>query len=370
MTATQKPVVLVTGFPRAELAARLARQLLETQSEHDVVCVVSEIARPQAETWWEALSPQAQARVRFLEGADDAMDLGLSGRELKELAARVRVIHHCAGHSYAGGEKSQIDRACVTATSEALEVAELATDLERFVHWSSTSAVGDDHGAVVEDRLLEPESDTLARARFRAERMVRDAAEQVPITVLRPSMIVGDSHTGETERFDGPYLLIRALLNSPDDLRLPVPGSGDALLNCVPIDYAVAAGLAITSSSASLGRAFHIIDPQPPTVREAFELFAALTGRPKPERSLPGPLAKALLRAPGILGVGQAPRGLIDDLGRAVRYDDRNARPLLDMAGLRCPSLRSYAETLIEFVQNNPRSRVPSRPPAPQPNPG
>ena len=36
-----------------------------------------------------------------------------------------------------------------------------------------------------------------------------------PATVYRPAIVVGDSHTGATQKFDGPYYVIRWLLKQP-----------------------------------------------------------------------------------------------------------------------------------------------------------
>ena len=47
--------------------------------------------------------------------------------------------------------------------------------------------------------------------KFQAEVWVRELLDRVPTTILRPAIVVGDSRTGETEKFDGPYYILRAL---------------------------------------------------------------------------------------------------------------------------------------------------------------
>ena len=65
------------------------------------------------------------------------------------------------------------------------------------------------------------------------------AAASLPVTVYRPASVVGDSRTGEIDRFDGPYYLGILLVTSPLVAPLPLPGNGVAPLNVVPVDYLV-----------------------------------------------------------------------------------------------------------------------------------
>ena len=37
----------------------------------------------------------------------------------------------------------------------------------------------------------------------------------MPTSVYRPAIVVGDSHTGDTQKFDGPYFLLQWLLRQP-----------------------------------------------------------------------------------------------------------------------------------------------------------
>ena len=62
---------------------------------------------------------------------------------------------------------------------------------------------------------------------------------ELPIAIVRPTQIVGDSRTGEVDRFDGPYLLILLILSAPQDFPVLLPARGDTPMNLVPIDFVV-----------------------------------------------------------------------------------------------------------------------------------
>jgi nucleoside-diphosphate-sugar epimerase len=281
------------------------------------------------------------------------MDLGLSGREIVELAKEVDFIHHCAAITYLGVEPDAARHLNVDGTREVIELAPEADPLERLVHWSTALVSGARRGYVLEDELDASAGfrNPIETTRYEAEVLVRRAARQVPTTILRPSIVVGDSVSGEIDRLEGPYLLVLLMLNAPMDLRMPLPGRGDIPLNVVPIDYVVDAGYAIAKDRRSLGKTFHLVDPEPVTARRVFELIAQAAGRPVPRGFLPTNLATALLRTPGLERFAHVPRAFLEQLATEVVYDDRNAREILDELDLRCPPFESYVGVMVEYVR-------------------
>ena len=215
-------------------------------------------------------------------------------------------------------------------------------------------------GRVAEGELIRPASfrSLVEETRFRGEQLMRDAMGQVPVTILRPSIMVGDSVTGETDRLEGPYLLILLMLSSPIDLRVPLPGRGEQPLNLVPIDYVIEAGIAIANDGRSAGRTFHLVDENPLTVRRVFELIADAAGRPRPVGNLPTNLATALLRTPGLQRFSQMPRAFLEQLATDVSYDARNTRELLAGTGIECPSAATYVKVMVEHVRQAQAERA------------
>ncbi len=349
----RRRVALVTGFPTSFLATRVVSKLLREELELELVLIVQERSMERAEALLRARTDAERRRVRLLEGDAAAMDLGLSGREIVELAREVDFIHHCAAITYLGVEHDAARQLNVQGTREVIELATDADHLERLVHWSTALVSGARRGYVLEDELDASSGfrNPIEKTRFEAEVLVRRAADRVPTTILRPSIMVGDSVTGEIDRLEGPYLLVLLMLNAPMDLRMPLPGRGDIPLNLVPIDYVVDAGYAIAKDRRSLGKTFHLVDPEPVTARRVFELIARAAGRPSPRGFLPANLATALLRTPGLERFAHVPRAFLEQLATEVVYDDRNAREILDELDIRCPPLTSYVEVMVEYVR-------------------
>jgi nucleoside-diphosphate-sugar epimerase len=280
----------------------------------------------------------------------------MAGKRFVELARRIDVIHHCTCANYGGVFGEAERRWYVGSTGEVLELAAAGEGkLTRLIHWSSALLFQPQNGRVTEGDTQRPNA-FRSRAddmRYRAELLVRDNMSRVPTTILRPTIIVGDSKSGEMDKLEAPYALLQIVTNSPRDLRLPVPGSGDQPCHFVPIDYVIEAGLAIADNPRSAGRTFHISDERPSSVGHVFELIAEAADRPATGPSFTRNLAALLLHAPGLERISQVPRGFLDLLASEVFYDARNARELLAGTGIECPPVSSYIKTLVTRVRRD-----------------
>ena len=364
--------VLLTGLPSSFLAKKLLPKLA-SDGRRKLLCLVPSNFVQQAEQLLAELPVADRDHVQLVVGDVAAMDLGLSGSAYMELAHGLREIYHCPAATQPGVDRRVAETLNIGGAAEILELAEAGGNVERIVYFSSALVSGKRHGHVFESELIPPAAhrNQVEETLFRAEVVMREAMDHLPITILRPSIVVGDSVTGEIDRLEGPYLLILLMLSAPADLRVPLPGRGDTALNLVPIDYVVDAGLSIANDPRSIGRTFHLIDSNPPTARRVFELIAEEVGRPGPVGSLPTQVATALLRTPGLDRFSHIPRAFLEQLATDVEYDERNTRELLSGSGIRCPPAASYLKVMVDHVRTEQRKRAessrPSRAPTPPP---
>jgi len=350
--------VLITGFPSFR-GRKMAEQLLSSSPGTDVAAIVHPKLVEEASGFLSQLEPAARERVTLYEGDAAAIDLGLSGRELRELSSRVTRIHHVAQVTYPGVSRRLAEDVNVGAMREIIEFARVCPRLENLIVHSSAQVSGGRTGLVLEDELGARQSfrsvveETLARA----ERLARSVSGELPITVLRPTQIVGDSRTGEVDRFDGPYLLILLILSAPQELPVLLPARGDVPMNLVPIDYVVAAADHIGRSPDAVGKTFHLTDPRPLTVRQVFQLVAQSGGRRLPGGFIPSRVTKALLGTPGLRWVSKSPRAFVDTITTPVRYDTRNTDAVLAGSAVHCPPFESYVDALVAFVKQRVQER-------------
>jgi thioester reductase-like protein len=354
----QEAVVLLTGFPSFR-ARKMLEHLLAVEPNTRVYAVIRLKFAREAEAALAQLSKEQRERVVPLEGDAAAMDLGLSGAEYRRLAEEIHRVHHLAQVTYSGASRAMAEQVNIGAMREIIEFGSCCKNLRSIVVHSSAMVSGNREGLVRESELEmgqsfhSPVEETLALA----ERLARAAMSRLPIVVLRPTVVVGDSISGEVDRFDGPYLGILLLVSSPQDLPVPLPTRGDALLHLVPIDFVVRAACHIGRQSGAIGRTVHLADPRPLTVRRVFELCAASGGKRLPGGFIPSRVTKALLSTPGLSALAKSPRAFVDTLATPVRYDTQNAEELLAGSGITCPPFESYVDAVVGYVRRRVQER-------------
>lgn len=386
-------VVLITGFP-SFAARKMLEHILEAEPRTLVYAVVLAAFAEQARAVVDALDERqaagageqeqaagageqgqaagagegerratpplrARERVVLIEGDAAAMDLGLSGAEFRQLAREVDRIHHLAHASYLGVEPEIARALNVIGTAEVIELGRACASLECLVHYSTALVAGDRRGVVYEDELECGQGfrSVVEETRMQAEVVARRAMRDVPIAVVRPTTVIGDSGTGEIDRMDGLYLLVLLIIAAPAEIAIPLPGRGDAPLNVVPVDFVVRAAHAIGLNPRAPGRTFHLADPRPLPARRVFDLVARVSGRRAARGHIPSNLARALLRTPGIERFVRSPRAFVEQLTTPVRYDTRNADQALEGTGIACPPFDGYVDALVAAVQDRLRER-------------
>ncbi|MSP17773.1 MAG: NAD-dependent epimerase/dehydratase family protein [Myxococcales bacterium] len=346
-------VAFVTGFP-AFTARRVAAQLLATDPRARLALLVREKFARDAERFLAELPDDAGRRAEIVVGDVCDMDLGLSGAEYRELAAHTTTIHHLAGIYHLGVERAVAERVNVEGTRGVIELAGECRRLRRLCHYSTAQVSGKRKGVVLEEELESGQTffNAYEATKFAGEKLARAAARRLPVTILRPGVIVGDSRTGEIDRFDGPYYLLRLIVASPEGVRLPLPGRGAAPLHIVPVDYVTDAALALSRDERAAGGTFHLTDPNPLPARRIYELIAERAQRRPPRGFLPGRLARAVMRAPGLERFARAPRTFLEGMDHLVFYNTRRTQALLAGTGIECPPFESYVEHLVRYVRD------------------
>jgi thioester reductase-like protein len=301
----------------------------------------------------EDLAALGAERAEVVEGDVEHMHLGLSGAEFKALARDVTDVWHLAARSHLGSGRSEMRRVNVEGTRNVLDLCVAARRLRRLNHFSTAFVSGDRVGVILEDELAMGQRfhNTYEETKLQAELLVRRAQAELPATIYRPSIVVGDSRTGEIDRFEGPYALAILLVASPVAVPLPLPGDAVAPLNVVPVDFAVDAAISISENPAGAGRTVHVVDPSPLSARRVYEMIADRAGKKLPAVSVPSRLFQALLQRPLVERLSRTHRPAIEYVNHLAIYNCRNLLELLDGTGIQCPPITSYLDRLIEFVQ-------------------
>lgn len=349
---TRSRSVLVTGLP-SHVSRVLLLQMAQSEPESQFFALVPEHLV-------ERLHERAGTlpdNVTVLVGDTVAMDLGLSGVEYNEIIDVVTDVYHLASIVYLGINYRAARAVNVRGTLNVLQAASEMKHIERFNHFSTAFVAGDRTGVILEEELDEGQRfrNAFERTKFEAEQVVARWRERVPVSVYRPSLIVGDSQTGriDPDRMDGPYTLMKAMLQAPADVPIPLPGKGDKPLNLVPVDWVCAAVYALSLEPDGVGKTFHLTDPNPLPARRVFELVAQAAGRAAPRGRLPYRAARALLQLPGIERIFRRERQFLDEFNQLALFNSLETTTLLDGHGLPCPSFSSYVGNLVEYLADS-----------------
>src|SRR5205085_11081836 len=117
----------------------------------------------------------------------------------------------------------------------------------------------------------------------------------------------------------------------------------------------------VARSQGAAGKTFHLVDPDPLAARAVFEGVAEHARTEKPRGHIPRPLARAVLRTPGLSRLGRGPLAFLDMLDHAVHYDSTNTARALAGTGVTCPRLDDYLAVLVRHVLDvsRPAQREP-----------
>jgi long-chain acyl-CoA synthetase len=330
-----------TGFVGQELLGRM----LDRGDRHVHALVRAEDDRAAAERL-----PRHE-RLSAWPADIERRGLGLGGRRADALAERVTTVVHCAASVSFSMGLSDSRRVNVDGTRRMAELAERCAQrgegLERFSYVSTAYVAGAHRGSFDEADLDVGQDfrNPYERSKFEAERLLRERSTGLPLQVLRPSIVVGDSRTGWTSSFNVLYPPLRAFARGA----IPaLPARRRAPVDVVPVDY-VAEAVDRLAREGPDGT-FHLVAGRnATTVGGLMELASRRFDRPAPPVFPPG-LYRRLVQPVMRQRMGQARREALARMevyfpyfSMRVRFADRRLAP--------APPVEGYFDRLLDFAE-------------------
>ncbi len=351
--------LLMTGFP-GFLGSALLPRILDRRDGVQAVCVVQPHHLGTAEERLqriEAAQPQIAGRTLLVTGDITEPELGVDP-DHAELLDQVTEVWHLAAVYDLAAPPELAQRVNVDGTARVLEFCWDRPSFERLQYVSTCYVSGRYRGRFTEDMLDEGQSfhNHYDSTKFAAEKLVREAMEQgLPATIYRPGIVVGDSRTGETQKYDGPYYIARFLRRQLLPVAVLPAVNGDHTTGVVPRDFVIEAMDQLSVLETSVGRTYALTDPEPPTNREVAELFADRLGKRLAWVPLPLGLTKAALtHVPGLEWLLGLPAETIDYFEAPTTYATDHTLADLAGTGVECPPFASYAGRLLDFMEDHP----------------
>ena len=213
--------------------------------------------------------------------------LGIPEAEYKNLCAITEQIIHCASDtSFAERKRDIVFKSNVSSLEGILEFAANAD--VNFFHYISTAYVAGANVTFCKESISSSTGflNVYEESKAQAEKIIASFCKKysIPCTIIRPSIVYGDSHTGRSLKFNALYFPLKSLkfvrdiylndlknnggkksekygifIDDEGYLRMPLriylPKKG--ALNLIPVDYFVNATMKIIAKTSS-GGIFHL----------------------------------------------------------------------------------------------------------------
>lgn len=349
--------ILITGFP-GFLSNHLVRHLAEsTPAPLELLCLrnTESAARRQLRHLDEQQPGLAQ-RTSIWSGDITEPKLGLGSADYTQLSERVGIVYHLAAlYDLAVAERVAYE-VNVGGTVHLLDFCEACDDLRQLNYISTCYVAGERTGTIYEDELDvgQHHKNHYEATKFWAEVEVQRRWRHIPTAIFRPGIVIGDSKTGATTKYDGPYYVFQLLHGLPEWLPVPNIGSGDAVVNLVPVDF-VAQALAHLGLRHELHtQVYHLADPEPMGASEIVDGVLQRMGRRPTMGRLPAAWVDRALKNGTIEQWTGVPRQALTYFNHDAYFDTTHAREALSEQQITCPPLSAYLDRIVDFFLRHP----------------
>lgn len=244
----------------------------------------------------------------------------------------------------------------VDGTHNMLELCKSLRSNPIFIYFSTCYVSGRRKGVILEDELTHSAGfkNYYEETKYEAEVVVRNYMNDgLKAIIIRPSIVVGDSKTGETPKFDGVYFVFIAL-NKFKKLPFGPPKIARAVarVNIVPVDYVVDVSYhLIKNFKNSLGKTFHVCDPMPLVADEFYEICSKkIIGR-VPFVSVNKKLFSFTIKF--FKKWFPIPSECISYFIHECCYDCSNTLEALKETDISCPHVNQYLDNLIDYFNRS-----------------
>ena len=315
------------------------------------------------------------ARIRVLRGDISQPDFGLRTEDHNKLAGQTTHIIHCAASVKLNMSLGHARATAVVPTRTVLDLGRRcaqAGTLRKIDLVSTVGVWGRTPGRMPERRLPEVGDfhNTYEAAKAEAERVIWSEGGGLPITVHRPSMVVGESGSGRVIHFQVFYHLCEFLAGARTFGIMP--DLGQTKLDTVPVDWVADVIRWSSNHPEAAGRILHLCSGPDgaialPRLQERVRLAWQTHGRKLPRlRSVNRRLLERLVPIIGAVAgerTRRALRGLppvLAYLAEDQGFSNVETARMLGAAGLPVPSVESYLDPILRYyLDSRDQRRAP-----------
>ena len=348
--------IFLTGFP-GFIAGRLVERLAEKDTQFFLLVQPKFLkAAETAVTRIAFETGVALENFALVKGDITLTALGIPAEDLETIKNETTDVFHLAAVYDLAVDRDIAFAVNLEGTKNINEFARAIPDLKRYNYVSTCYVAGKRTGKILETELEHDKGfrNFYEETKYLAEIEVEDLKNELPVTIYRPSVVVGDSETGETAKYDGIYYLIQYLRKWPSLLRTINVGNDRVRLNLVPVDFVVEGIAVLSQDEKADGKTVALADSAPLTTAEKFDLIAQNLSAKRSLIHPPEKLIEFSLMTPISPPITGLPSYAVPYFFLSQTYDTAVAEELLGPHGVKCPNFGDYVGNLIDFVEKHP----------------
>ncbi|MDX5475187.1 MAG: SDR family oxidoreductase [Bacillaceae bacterium] len=344
---------MFTGFP-GFLCNELVKEILQNKNDvKEMIFLVLPSMKKKA-NYFLGLFKKDYPTINFTIIEGDITERYQQWGAMKRIQDIHYVFHLAAIYDLAVKEKVA-NSVNVDGTKNILEWLKTLQSLERFVYFSTAYVAGKREGIIYENELIKNQTfkNHYEKTKYLAEVAVQEFVHEIPTTIIRPGIVIGHSETGETAKFDGPYMILNCFRSLKRLPFIPYLGKSDAELNVVPVDYVIKATTYLSHAESGLNKTFHLTHPEPILIKEAYELLLYETLKKRPTGTLPLSVAKLCLTVPFLRKWLRVEKESLDYFTCKTSFDCTNTIKALSETDIKCKTFKTTVTNMVGFYIEN-----------------
>ena len=218
------------------------------------------------------------SNVELISGDITAPEIFTDLEQKKTILSECSLVIHAAALYDLQASYEDLYQQNVIGTQNVLRVLKQMNKIKLFYYISSI-AVASEQEKMISETIIKERStfpDNYSKTKYFAENLVNDfylTEKNLPIRIIRPGIIVGDSINGEIDKVNGPYYFLELIQKFSKILKLipslPLAYNPKTLLNIIPVDH-VAHFIYLLIERDSFNQElkfFHLVSINPPTIQ-------------------------------------------------------------------------------------------------------
>lgn len=346
-------IPLITGFP-GFISSQIIAELIRQEKVDTIYAIVLpsqlELATKVAK---DLTGGSSHVKIVLFEGDITLPDLGMSMEDTKKVREKVTIVWHLAAIYDLAVQREVAWKVNVYGTQLVNDFLQTLPRLTRYMYFSTAYVAGTREGILRETELIRPVAfkNYYEETKFEAEVFVEKLKPIVPTTIIRPGIARGNSVTGETIKFDGPYFFINMIENLKNLPVIPYIGKSRSFINVVPIDFITEAAVYCSEEERAEGKTIHLTDPNPHPVEEVYrQMVLTVTGK-CPKGRLPLSFAKTGLQMKWLRKKLGVEKETLDYLTWSAHFDTTVADEVLKGSGIQCADFIATMPAMYEFYR-------------------